>query len=255
MDFPEGSNMKAPRGFRVSLWSLFDFIFIFHNNSQKGGFHMRKIIFLLWIFLLFPSITWAQEKVDVPVWNVGDKWTFTGDGSIEVVKADQIGYVLKYSAKKCSFESQGCKAIMFDKSTRNRIFFVDGDKRKKYGDGLSKVLEFPLIAEKQWKSVYSATGPGAMHSVSYDFSEIYKVSGWEDIPVQAGKFKALRLEYKRVVTGVSGWGLMGVGDEIKNQYWYSPDVKYFVKCQYDKEWMKGNKEIFNWELASFQLKK
>jgi hypothetical protein len=23
MAFPEGSNMKAPRGFRVSLWSLF----------------------------------------------------------------------------------------------------------------------------------------------------------------------------------------------------------------------------------------
>jgi hypothetical protein len=46
-----------------------------------------------------------------------------------------------------------------------------------------------------------------------------------------------------------------VGEEIINQYWYSPDAKYFVKCQYDKDWMKGNKEIFNWELTSFQLKK
>jgi hypothetical protein len=119
--------------------------------------------------------------------------------------------------------------------------------------GLSKVLDFPLSTGKQWKTAYSSTGPGATHPVSYDFSEICKVSGWEDIVVQAGKFKALSLEYKRVVTRATGWGTMGA--EIINQYWYSPEVKYFVKCQYDKEWMKGNKEIFNWELTSFQLKK
>jgi hypothetical protein len=101
--------------------------------------------------------------------------------------------------------------------------------------------------------VYSSKGLGAMSQVSYDFSEIYKVSGWEDIVVQAGKFKALRLEYKRVTTGTSsGWAAWG---EMINQYWYSPEVKYFVKCQYDKDWIKGDKEIFNWELTSFQLKK
>jgi hypothetical protein len=66
--------------------------------------------------------------------------------------------------------------------------------------------------------------------MAYDYSENYRVLGWEDAEVRAGKFKALRLEYKRVVTGTSGWGVMG--EEIKNLYWYAPDVKYFVKCQY-----------------------
>lgn len=200
-------------------------------------------------------MAFAQDKIEAPVWNAGDKWNFTGDGSIEVVKADQSGYILKFSSKNCSFENQGCNAILFDKSTHNRINFVDGEKRKKYTDGLSKVLNFPLIAGKQWNGAYSAVGPGTMHTVSYDFSETYKVSGWEDITIQAGKFKALRLEYKRVITSVSGWGTMQVGEEIINRYWYSPDVKYFVKCAYDKDWMKGNKDIFNWELVSFQLKK
>ena len=92
-----------------------------------------------------------------------------------------------------------------------------------------------------------------MHPIAYEYSENYKVLGWEDAEVRAGKFKALRLEYKRIITGASGWGAMG--QEIKNLYWYSPDVKYFVKCEYDKGWMKGEKEIFNWELISFQLKK
>ena len=45
-----------------------------------------------------------------------------------------------------------------------------------------------------------------------------------------------------------------MGAEIVNQYWYSPDVKYFVKCQYDKGWMKEDKEIFDWELTAFYLK-
>jgi hypothetical protein len=93
-----------------------------------------------------------------------------------------------------------------------------------------------------------------MSPASFDYSENYTVSGWEDVEVRAGKFKALKVEYKRLVTGSSvTWGV--VGEEIKHQYWYSPDVKYFVKCQYDKDWVKGQKEVFNWELTSFQLKK
>jgi hypothetical protein len=62
------------------------------------------------------------------------------------------------------------------------------------------------------------------------------------------------LEYKRVLTASSGFG-SDIGKEFKNQYWYSPELKYFVKCEYDKDLIKGNKEIFDWELTSFHLKK
>ncbi len=204
------------------------------------------------ILFLAPTV-FAQEKLEAPVWNVGDKWNFTGNGSIEVVKADQSGYILKFSEGKCILESQGCKTILFGKGTLNRINAVEKDKRKKYVMGLSKLLDFPLSTGKQWGTAYSAVGPGSSGPISYDFSEIYKVSGWEDIVVEAGKFKALKLEYKRVTTRAYGWGAMS--GEMINQYWYSPDAKYFVKCQYDKDWMKSDKEIFNWELTSFQLKK
>jgi len=64
----------------------------------------------------------------------------------------------------------------------------------------------------------------------------------------------LKLEYKRVLTSSSHGG-GDIGKEFKNHYWYSPNAKYFVKCQYDKDWMKENKDIFNWELTSFQFKK
>jgi hypothetical protein len=216
---------------------------------------MEKIIYLGWLIIFLPALVFAQEKVEAPAWNVGEKWAFTGDGSIEVVKADESGYILKFSDGKCIFESQGCNTILFQKSTQNRINAVEGGKLKKYTMGLSRILDFPLSSGKQWKYAYSGKSfvGGGMHPMAYDYSENYKVLGWEDAEVGARKFKALSLEYKRVVTGTSGWGVMG--EEIKNQYWYSPDVKYFVKCQYDKDWMKGEKEIFNWELTSFQFKK
>jgi hypothetical protein len=215
---------------------------------------MKKILFLGWLVLFLPAMVFAQEKIEAPVWNSGDKWNFTGDGSIEVVKADQSGYILKFPEGKYIFESQGCNTILFEKATLNRINAVEGDKLKKYTMGLRKILDFPLAIGKEWKCAYSSKRLGIKTPQSYDFSEIYKVLGWEDIVVQASKYKALKLEYKRILTGSSTpWA--NIGEEIINQYWYSPDAKYFVKCQYDKDWMKGEKEISNWELGSFQLRK
>jgi hypothetical protein len=214
---------------------------------------MKEMIFLGWLIVFVPAMLFAQEKVGAPVWNVGDKWVFT-QGNIEVIGADKKSYALNFSKDTCIVENVGFETIIFEKSTLNRIYILKEDKREKYVMALSKILDFPLSVGKQWKTGYSLTGPGATRPIAYDFSEIYEVPGWEDIVVQAGKFKALRLEYKRLLTGSSaGWGVMAA--EIKNQYWYSPEVKYFVKCQYDKDWMKDKKEIFNWELTSFQLKK
>ncbi len=217
---------------------------------------MKKAVFSIILIAVFPALVFAQEKVEAPIWNVGDKWTFTGTGTIQVAKADQSGYILKFSDKNCSFESQGCSVILFQKATLNRINAVEGDKRNKYVMGLSKVLDFPFNTGKQWKSGYSSSVISAWsgHRMTYDYSENFKALGWDDVEVQAGKFKALRLEYRRKMLSASGIGA-NVGEEIMNQYWYSPDAKYFVKCQYDKDWMKGTKELFNWELTSFQLKK
>jgi len=221
----------------------------------KGGNKMRKMIISGWLILFLPAIVFAQEKIEAPTWNVGDKWVFTGDGRVEVVKVDPKGYILKFSEEKCIFETQGCMTVFFQKPSLNRANFLEGDKQKKYTRAYKKLLDFPLSIGKQWKDAYSTSaimGPHAGRN-SFDFSENFSAFGWEDVQTRAGKFKALKLEYKRKQTGsTTGWGN---DEEIINRYWYSPEVKYFVKCQYDKDWMKGFKEMFNWELTSFQLKK
>jgi hypothetical protein len=103
---------------------------------------------------------------------------------------------------------------------------------------------YSLLVIHQWSG----------HRHYYDYAENFKVLAWDDaVVVQAGKFKALKLEYRRKV--ISGPVVGSTDEEVINQYWYSPDAKYFVKCQYDKDWMKQNNKIFNWELTSFQFKK
>ena len=218
---------------------------------------MKKILFLALLIAFLPAMVFAQEKVEAPAWNVGDKWTFSGDGSIEVTKADPSGYILKFSDKNCAFESQGCSTILFEKSTRNRVNAVEGDKVKKYVMGLSKIMNFPFSIGNQWKSagysgkVMMPSGQNHYH----DYSEDFKVIGWGKIEVRAGKFKTLLVEYKRKLVSASSPSMAMIGEEIRHQYWYSPEVKYFVKCEYEKGWMKEDKTIFNWELTSFQLKK
>ncbi len=217
---------------------------------------MKKILLFGLLIVFLPAMVFAQEKVETPVWNVGDKWTFTGDGSIEVIKADQSGYILKFSNEICMIETQTCTAILFEKTTRNRINAVEGDKKKKYTMGFRKILDFPFSIGKQWKYAYSGIvfiGRDSADRPSFDYTEKYTILGWEDVQVQAGKFKVLKLEYSATVSSPYSWGPKDEG--FKHYYWYSPDVKYFVKCQYDKDWMKQDKQIFNWELTSFQFKK
>ncbi len=48
---------------------------------------MKKMVFLGWLILFLPAMVLGQEKVDAPVWSVGDKWFFTGEGTIEVSKS------------------------------------------------------------------------------------------------------------------------------------------------------------------------
>ena len=216
---------------------------------------VKKIIFLGLLLVFLAPTVFAQEKIEAPVWNVGDKWVFTGEGSIEVINADQNSYTLKFSDGICVAERQGHNTIIFGKPTISRTHFADGGKRQKYVMGLSKIFDFPLSVGKQWKYGYSSpvVSPWSGHKIYYDYSENFKVLSWEDVQVRAGKFKTLRLEYKRVASSSSAGA--NIDEKITNQYWYSPDVKYFVKCQYDKDYIEKNKEVFNWELTALQSKK
>ena len=202
---------------------------------------MKKKILLIFLVLLIPTIVSGQGKVEAPVWNVGDKWTLSEDVVITVVNADENSYTVKY------LTSRGDLTLIYEKSSLNRLYYMDRDKRIKYEGRNIRLFNFPLDIGKTWEDKY-ITKQAALATQETTYLETFTVLGWEEIVVQAGKFKALKLGYKQEMVGQTA----GRPKEGKAWYWYSPDVKYMVKCQYEKSdyW----DAIYDWEIISFKLK-
>jgi hypothetical protein len=198
---------------------------------------MKKILILLSLLVLFiPAIACGQDKVQAPIWNMGDKWSLTGDVTITVVNVDEKTYAVKY------LTTGGESILICEKSTLNRLYSVSKDKRTPYEGRNKRLFNFPLEIGKSWKDNFTIKEA----IKQYTYSETFTVLGWEDIQIQAGKFKTVKIEYRQANADEPA-------KEGKLWYWYSPDVKYMVKCQYEKGdyW----DVLYDWELISFTLKK
>ncbi len=201
---------------------------------------MKKMICLVWMILFLPTQTFAEEKIETPVWTVGDKWLFTPRGTMEVVAADEASYTVKFSASNT--------LTIFDKSTLNRKYVLEEDKRREYKGSLRRILNFPLVMGKTWEDI--SPGKATRDRIGGQenlYFETFKVLGWEDVKVKYGAFRAVKIEYRQ--EGQSPAGGRWVG---KAWFWYAPEAKYFVKCKYEKTsvWI----EFYDWELAALQLK-
>ena len=112
---------------------------------------MKKILFLISPVIFLPIMVWGQEKIEAPVWKVGDKWILTSEGiakcEVEVTDADESTYTVKFS--HCMFERTPSK-IIFETSSLNRIYTLEGNKRSKYDFGRRRLFNFPLFEGKKW---------------------------------------------------------------------------------------------------------
>ncbi len=203
---------------------------------------MKKLILLSFLLALIPAIVYGQNRVEAPVWNVGDRWDLGADVSITVASADENSYSARYLV------TGGDSTLIYEKSTLNRLFSVEKGRRVKYDGRNRRLLNFPLEIGKSWKDQYIVP-PTSLGAKETTYIETFTPLGWEDIEIPAGKFKAVKIEYKQEMVG----GAAGQPKEGKVWYWYSPDVKYMLKCQYEKSdyW----EATYNWELASFKVKK
>ena len=118
------------------------------------------------------------------------------------------------------------------------------DKRETYTIALRRILNFPMRLGSEWNDTFAATTLiGARKGQTNKYAEAVKVLDWEDVQVKAGTFRAIKLE------NVQESFAYGSGRDV---YWYAPEVRYFVKCQYDPYYRHG---VSDWELVSFELKK
>ncbi len=203
---------------------------------------MKKIILLSVLVLLFPVIVYSQDKVDAPAWKVGDKWIFTGYPTAVVIKADESTYTVK------SITTTGESIYIYDKSSLNILYSMEGDRRIPFKGTNKRILNFPLTGS--WRDTYSTSVYRAnlRFPQEYSYIQTNAVLGWEDVEVRAGKFRALKIEVKHERMQE----MPNTPKEGKLWVWYSPDVKYLIKCTHDIGYWAGYPD---WELTSFKLRK
>jgi hypothetical protein len=207
---------------------------------------MKKMVFGGWLAMFLPVMALAQEKIEVPVWNVGEKWVFDREGPMEVVGADAQFFSVKIAGGL--FPKDVAGIALLERSTLNIAYILEGNKRKKYSNTRKMIFNFPLAIGKQWKGYYE-TPPVGTWGVT-QWHEAYQVLGWEDVDVRAGKFKAIKLEYQIEKSTPR----TGPQSKSRAWYWYSPQIKNYVKCRYEKGYYEGMGRE-DWELISYQLKK
>ncbi|MBI4114264.1 MAG: hypothetical protein HY445_00285 [Candidatus Niyogibacteria bacterium] len=100
-----------------------------------------------------------------------------------------------------------------------------------------KYIDFPAKVGKQ----FSYRVEGSRGAFSIDTT----VAGWETIRVPAGDFRALKLE-SCWRNESSGWYDCGM------KYWYSPEVRSFVKRQTPAGWFQPLRNS-DFELITFKL--
>lgn len=201
---------------------------------------MKKIILLSFLVLFIPAMVCAQNRVNAPIWNVGDGWNLTGDVIISVANADENSYAVKYAT------AGGESILIYEKSSFSRLYVMDKDKRLKYEGRNKRLFNFPLEIGKSWTDKFTIKS-GTFGAQEFTVTETFTPLGWEDIQIQAGKFRAVKIEYKSEMPGQAA----GRPKEGKVWYWYSPEVKYMLKCQYDRtEYWDA---IYDWELTSIKL--
>jgi hypothetical protein len=207
---------------------------------------MKKKILLSLLVLCIPVILYGQDKIEAPVWNIGDRWSFAGNFPMSVINADENSYTVKILTRT------GESTYIYDKSSLNILYSVEGDRRIEFKGVHKRRLNFPFEIGKSWKdSFMRKTIYSTAAAREYVYHDTYTVLGWEDIEVRAGKYKALKIEFKE--ERIEDQERRKTKErEGKAWFWYSPDVKYLIKCKLEENpfWIGYT----DWELTSFKLK-
>lgn len=95
-------------------------------------------------------------------------------------------------------------------------------------------LKFPLQPGKKYKMEFvlhaQRSGVRAKHEREAE------VTGWEEVTVPAGKFRALKI----VTTGTYTRQDVAGSGRIKETLWYAPEVRRWVRTEYEDTDLRGN---------------
>jgi len=185
-------------------------------------------------------VDWTQKKYEAPALKIGDQWIrkdITGAVLIdEVLDIKEGFYILKIGGRR---DLSG-----YDKKTMNSKFFVEeSGKRVENKSNWRKMLDFPMFVGKKWTDTTVSIPDGAQKEAN--FINEFEVEAIEEVNTVAGAFRAFKIKYKQMnrSVNVSGWVHL----------WYSPEVKAWVKREFEKSFFWSKVKIYDAELVSYKL--
>jgi hypothetical protein len=220
------------------------------------------------------------DTIERPVVSPGDTWTYR--------ETHQQGLVGHETHNVATVERAGATEILLSikeiGSTlppREHLFGADWSRFRNV-DGkdtvVNRPLDFPLSPGKSWTIEYKDDHPtNRVHSME-QIKEKYTVTGWEDVTVPAGIFKALKIETQGQWTATLAPALAAgaktrtdaqgstivmqtnrttpqtVTGRLYKAFWYVPSVKRLVKS--DEEYFNASgerSEADGGELESYKI--
>lgn len=220
------------------------------------------------------------QSVDAPPLKAGDSWVVA-----DTIEQGTQGWVRKNEV--VTIERVQSDGMLVEQSQEGspqapleKVVGLDWSRSRDINGKqtvVNRPLAFPLKPGKKWTIEYTELNPNQRHSSETMHCD-YVVTGWEDIQVPAGSFKALKVECDGQWAAVTASAIAagshalvnanGVTTVTQNQrvtprnfsgrlykaFWYVPSEKRFVKSI--EEYYNGNgvrTQRFTEELVSSKL--
>jgi hypothetical protein len=158
-------------------------------------------------------------KIERPEWKVGDQWRYgwkradtSGTLTREIVREEAFGGVPSYVVRAGKSEN------FYTKDVLGLLATMSGGKVTFKRNAPYQPLSWPLEVGKEWENSYTLERIEEKSSQTFDNRVV--VAKVEEVKVPAGTYEAVKVE---VYSAHSG--------NLLSEYWYSPQVKWFVRIR------------------------
>ena len=198
---------------------VFSFIFQAYAVQQlevNPGFAKKAVSEIATPKAPVTKLTEGREA-QKPIWNVGYKWEYEWERpDMSCILTREIVREETFNGIPCFVMTVRGREVFITKDVLGRLATKRKGKVTRKRDAPIQPLAWPLKVGRQWANVFTFERP--QEGATWDIDTRVVVTGFEEVVVPAGMFKAFKIEIYN-----------SRGGNLRHEYWYSPKVKWFVK--------------------------
>ena len=181
-----------------------------------------------------------RSDIEMPVIKSGDRWVFQLSNMMSKEQMDYEDRVTKVSGNLLSITQTILSTTSANRTVGKRTDFTVerstwSTRGNRWVEGDNMTVAFPLRVGKTWN--YSFKNKTKKGGTMIVHNRRATVTGWEDVRVPAGVFRALKIVHSGTWNQV---GAAGKEEGTETQtFWYAPDFKRWIKREIIQHNPKG----------------